>query len=198
MIQQPAPSFDPEHDLLSALTLWVEKGISPTSVIATKYNDGQPQNGIMPRPKNGIACSVRFAFFRRLQSTTELATRTFRRMPRPKNGIACSVRFAFFRRLQSTTELATRTFRRVLNAWSGTLQITTTNSHRPHTGYERAGDRLKNGVIRGLIFNSGGCIVFYLTHHGCPVLRPTRICGRTPYSASKFRSFGDSAARCFA
>jgi hypothetical protein len=165
MIQQPAPSFDPEHDLLSALTLWVEKGISPTSVIATKYNDGQPQNGIMPRPKNGIACSVRFAFFRRLQSTTELATRTFRR---------------------------------VLNAWSGTLQITTTNSHRPHTGYERAGDRLKNGVIRGLIFNSGGCIVFYLTHHGCPVLRPTRICGRTPYSASKFRSFGDSAARCFA
>jgi feruloyl esterase len=56
MIQQPAPSFDPEHDLLSALTLWVEKGVSPTSVIATKYNDGQPQNGIvMQRPKNGIA-----------------------------------------------------------------------------------------------------------------------------------------------
>ena len=51
MIQQPASSFDAQHDLLSALTLWVEKGVPPTQVIATKYNDDQPQHGIaMQRP----------------------------------------------------------------------------------------------------------------------------------------------------
>jgi feruloyl esterase len=51
MVQQPAPSFDAQHDLLSALTLWVEKGIPPTLVIATKYNDDQPEHGIaMQRP----------------------------------------------------------------------------------------------------------------------------------------------------
>ena len=51
MIQQPAPSFDPKHDLLSALTQWVEKGVAPNSVIATKYNSDNPQLGIqMQRP----------------------------------------------------------------------------------------------------------------------------------------------------
>jgi feruloyl esterase len=51
MFQQPAPSFDAQHDLLSALTVWVEKGVPPLSVIATKYNDDQPQHGIaMQRP----------------------------------------------------------------------------------------------------------------------------------------------------
>ena len=51
MFQQPAPSFDAQYDLLSALTQWVEKGVPPTHVIATKYNDDQPQHGIaMQRP----------------------------------------------------------------------------------------------------------------------------------------------------
>jgi feruloyl esterase len=45
MIQQPVP-FDPQHDLLSALTQWVEKGVAPTSVIATKYLNDSPQAGI--------------------------------------------------------------------------------------------------------------------------------------------------------
>jgi len=50
MIQQPVP-FDPQHDLLSALTQWVEKGVAPTSVIATKYINDTPQSGIqMQRP----------------------------------------------------------------------------------------------------------------------------------------------------
>jgi tannase/feruloyl esterase len=50
MIQQPVP-FDPQHDLLSALTQWVEKGVAPTSVIATKYVNDTPQSGIqMQRP----------------------------------------------------------------------------------------------------------------------------------------------------
>jgi len=51
MIQQPAPSFDPQHDLLSALTDWVEHGVAPSSVIATKYTNDAPQLGVaMQRP----------------------------------------------------------------------------------------------------------------------------------------------------
>jgi feruloyl esterase len=42
-IQQQAPSYDPNYDLLSALTQWVEKGIAPTSVIATKYTGDSAQ-----------------------------------------------------------------------------------------------------------------------------------------------------------
>ena len=38
MLQQPAPKFYPEHDLLSALTQWIEHDVAPISVIATKYN----------------------------------------------------------------------------------------------------------------------------------------------------------------
>ena len=50
MIQQPV-SFDPQHDLVSALAQWVESGVAPTSVIATKYNNDAPQLGIaMQRP----------------------------------------------------------------------------------------------------------------------------------------------------
>jgi feruloyl esterase len=50
MIQQPVP-FDPQHDILNAFTQWVEKGIAPTSVIATKYTNDTPQSGIqMQRP----------------------------------------------------------------------------------------------------------------------------------------------------
>src|SRR5262249_5800816 len=51
MIQQPAPSFDPQHDLLSALTQWVENAVAPGPVIATKYNNDTPSLGIqMQRP----------------------------------------------------------------------------------------------------------------------------------------------------
>lgn len=56
MLQEPLSSFDPQHDLLSALVQWVEKDKAPTSVIATKYKDDkykddEPQHGIaMQRP----------------------------------------------------------------------------------------------------------------------------------------------------
>ena len=50
MLQQPAPTFDPQHDLLSALTQWVEQGVAPSSVIATKYKDDQPPTVAMQRP----------------------------------------------------------------------------------------------------------------------------------------------------
>jgi feruloyl esterase len=50
-IQQQAPSYDPKYDLLSALTQWVERGIAPQSVIATKYAGDAAQSTIaMQRP----------------------------------------------------------------------------------------------------------------------------------------------------
>src|SRR5882724_9422828 len=51
VIAQPAPSYDAQYDLLTALTGWVEQGVAPGSVIATKYNNDTPQLGIaMQRP----------------------------------------------------------------------------------------------------------------------------------------------------
>jgi tannase/feruloyl esterase len=50
-IQQQAPSYDPQYDLMSALVQWVEKGTAPASVTATKYNGDLQQGGIvMQRP----------------------------------------------------------------------------------------------------------------------------------------------------
>jgi feruloyl esterase len=49
--QQQAPSYDPQYDLLTALTQWVEKGVAPTSVIATKYVGDSAQAPVsMQRP----------------------------------------------------------------------------------------------------------------------------------------------------
>jgi len=51
VIAQPAPSYDAQYDLLTSLTRWVEQGVAPDSVIATKYNGDTPQLGIaMQRP----------------------------------------------------------------------------------------------------------------------------------------------------
>jgi feruloyl esterase len=50
-IQQQAPSYDPKYDLLSGLTQWVEEGVAPQSVIATKYVGDAAQSDIaMQRP----------------------------------------------------------------------------------------------------------------------------------------------------
>ena len=50
-IQQQAPSYDPKYDLLSGLVQWVERGIPPKSVIATKYMGDAAQSAIeMQRP----------------------------------------------------------------------------------------------------------------------------------------------------
>ena len=48
-IQQPPPIYDAQYDLLTSLTQWVEKGVAPNSVIATKYNNDMPQLGIAPQ-----------------------------------------------------------------------------------------------------------------------------------------------------
>jgi feruloyl esterase len=47
-----APPFDPEHNIYMALEQWVEKGVAPSQVIATKYvDDSNPEKGVkMTRP----------------------------------------------------------------------------------------------------------------------------------------------------
>lgn len=48
---QTVTSHDPEHDAISALQAWVEKGIAPQQFVATKYNGNDPAKGIqMQRP----------------------------------------------------------------------------------------------------------------------------------------------------
>ena len=51
VLAAPPPSSDAMHDALTALEQWVEKGIAPEKIIATKYNGDNPANGIaMQRP----------------------------------------------------------------------------------------------------------------------------------------------------
>jgi feruloyl esterase len=48
---QAASQVDADHDILSAAMRWVEKGIGPEKIIATKYVDGTPAKGIaLQRP----------------------------------------------------------------------------------------------------------------------------------------------------
>jgi len=42
---------DPQHDIFSALEQWVEHGVAPSQIIATKYVKDDPKQGIaMQRP----------------------------------------------------------------------------------------------------------------------------------------------------
>jgi len=46
-----AVPMDPQHDIFSALEQWVEHGVAPTQIIATKYVKDDPKQGIvMQRP----------------------------------------------------------------------------------------------------------------------------------------------------
>jgi feruloyl esterase len=45
------PVLDPEHDMFTALSHWVEDGVAPAQVIATKFVGGDASKGIeMQRP----------------------------------------------------------------------------------------------------------------------------------------------------
>jgi feruloyl esterase len=43
---QPAVPDDPDHHMLRALERWVEKGVAPERIIATKYVDDAPNKGV--------------------------------------------------------------------------------------------------------------------------------------------------------
>jgi hypothetical protein len=46
--QRLTPNDDRNHSILMALELWVERGIAPDKIIATKYNtDGVPESGVV-------------------------------------------------------------------------------------------------------------------------------------------------------
>ncbi len=45
VVPSPVPA-DPEHNALLALQRWVEQGVAPTRIVATKYVNDQPANGV--------------------------------------------------------------------------------------------------------------------------------------------------------
>jgi len=42
----PASQLDADHDIVSAVARWVEKGVAPEKIIATKYVDNSPAKGV--------------------------------------------------------------------------------------------------------------------------------------------------------
>jgi feruloyl esterase len=56
----PAPTLDADHDVLSALERWVERGKAPSKIIATKYAGDNPagaialQRPLCPYPKAAV------------------------------------------------------------------------------------------------------------------------------------------------
>ncbi len=53
---QPPVANDAEHDILAALLRWVEDGLAPTTIIATKFNNDTVADGVtFTRP----LCKVR-------------------------------------------------------------------------------------------------------------------------------------------
>ena|ERR1700681_3733201 len=45
------PIADPQHDIFMALQSWVEKGVAPEHIVATKYVEDDPSKGkAMSRP----------------------------------------------------------------------------------------------------------------------------------------------------
>ena len=50
-LAQPETSVDAQHDLLTALERWVEQGVAPVQMVATKYVNDDPRQGVaMQRP----------------------------------------------------------------------------------------------------------------------------------------------------
>jgi feruloyl esterase len=43
----PAPTRDPDHDLVAALAHWVEDGVAPQQITATKYAGDDPAKGVV-------------------------------------------------------------------------------------------------------------------------------------------------------
>lgn len=46
MFGLPSPSRDPAHDVVAALAHWVEDGVAPDQIIATRYQDNDPAKSV--------------------------------------------------------------------------------------------------------------------------------------------------------
>jgi feruloyl esterase len=58
----PAPKHDAEHDVVGALAHWVEDGVPPAQIVATKYHDDDPTKGIaMQRPWCPYPAAARYS-----------------------------------------------------------------------------------------------------------------------------------------
>ena len=50
----PAPTHDAAHDVVAALAHWVEDGVAPAQIVATKYQDNDPRKGISMQRGHGV------------------------------------------------------------------------------------------------------------------------------------------------
>lgn len=59
---QPPPSRDPEHDVVAALSRWVEERVAPARITATLYRGDDPGKGIVAqRPWCAYPATARHA-----------------------------------------------------------------------------------------------------------------------------------------
>jgi feruloyl esterase len=65
------PGKDPKHSMHQALEQWVERGVGPSDLVATKYTDGNPGKGVqMTRP---LCPYPQFAQYKGVGSTDDVA-----------------------------------------------------------------------------------------------------------------------------
>jgi hypothetical protein len=89
-LAQPAAPLDPQHDLVSALEDWVERGVAPAQITATKYIKDDPGQGIaMQRP---ICPYPEEPHYKGSGSTTDASNFICLKQTRTKNTISQSAR----------------------------------------------------------------------------------------------------------
>ncbi|KAI0676493.1 feruloyl esterase-like protein [Trametes maxima] len=61
LLQPPSPVLDAEHSVIGAIVRWVEEGVAPETLVATKYNDDNPASGVaFTRPLCKYPLTVRY------------------------------------------------------------------------------------------------------------------------------------------
>ena len=65
----PPASFDPEHDVLSAMVKWVEEGVAPDTITATYWNNNNGSAGVgFTRPLCKVGVTKRLYLHQRTNS----------------------------------------------------------------------------------------------------------------------------------
>ena len=76
--------IDADHDLVKALERWVAKGVAPDRIIATRYNNNAPVQGVQfkrplcPYPQRASTLATATPTMRRASSASRITTRSIR------------------------------------------------------------------------------------------------------------------------
>ena len=80
------PILDTKHDLLKALELWVERGIAPDKIIATKYfSDNRAMGVAMQRPLCPYPQISKYSEFGRTSDPSSFKCVVTKDSPDPRN-----------------------------------------------------------------------------------------------------------------